>query len=92
MSESVYMQVTMDAGLRARFQQAAAHERRPAAQVLQALMREYVARHAGAGEVPDAAGATATWKQWCSGSRGGIPVRSAWGDGHGARSHRGRGA
>lgn len=57
MNESVYMQVTMDAGLRASFQQAAAHERRPAAQVLQALMREYVARHAGAGEVPDAAGA-----------------------------------
>lgn len=56
MSESVFMQVTMDAGLRASFQQAAAHERRPAAQVLQALMREYVARHAGPGEMPDAAG------------------------------------
>jgi len=51
------MQVTMDAGLRARFQQAAARERRPATQVLQALMREYVARHSGAGEAQDAAGA-----------------------------------
>ena len=30
MNESVFMQVTMDAGLRARFQQAAARERRPA--------------------------------------------------------------
>lgn len=57
MNESVFMQVTMDAELRASFQQAAAHERRPAVQVLQALMREYVARHAGAGEVPDAEGA-----------------------------------
>ncbi|WP_313245417.1 hypothetical protein [Stenotrophomonas rhizophila] len=57
MNESVFMQVTMDAGLRARFQQAAARERRPATQVLQALMREYVARHAGAGEALDAAGA-----------------------------------
>ena len=57
MNESAFMQVTMDAGLRARFQQAAARERRPATQVLQALMREYVARHAGAGEALDAAGA-----------------------------------
>jgi len=57
MSESVFMQVAMDAGLRARFQQAAARERRPATQVLQALMREYVARHSGAGAALDAAGA-----------------------------------
>lgn len=57
MNESVFMQVTMDAGLRARFQQAAARERRPATQVLQALMREYVARHAEAGEALDASGA-----------------------------------
>ncbi|WP_314401840.1 hypothetical protein [Stenotrophomonas rhizophila] len=57
MNESVFMQVTMDAGLRASFQQAAARERRPAAQVLQALMREYVARHSGAGEALDVAGA-----------------------------------
>ena len=57
MNESVFMQVTMDAGLRASFQQAAARERRPATQVLQALMREYVARHSGAGEALDAAGA-----------------------------------
>lgn len=49
MNESVFMQVTMDAGLRASFQQAAARERRPATQVLQALMREYVARHSGTG-------------------------------------------
>ena len=47
MNESVFMQVTMDAGLRASFQQAVARERRPAAQVLQALIREYVARHPG---------------------------------------------
>lgn len=57
MNESVFMQVTMDAGLRASFQQAAARERRPATQVLQALMREYVARHAGAGEALDVAAA-----------------------------------
>lgn len=57
MNESVFMQVTMDAGLRASFQQAAARERRPATQVLQALMREYVARHSGTGEAPDVAGA-----------------------------------
>jgi len=57
MNESVFMQVTMDAGLRASFQQAAARERRPATQVLQALMREYVARHSGAGAALDAAGA-----------------------------------
>jgi len=54
MNESVFMQLEMDAGLRARFQQAAACERRPAAQVLQRLMREYVARQAG----PSAAGET----------------------------------
>ncbi|MBD3774184.1 hypothetical protein [Stenotrophomonas sp.] len=54
MNESVFMQLEMDAGLRARFQQAAACERRPAAQVLQRLMREYVARQAG----QSAAGAT----------------------------------
>lgn len=50
MNENVYMQVTIDAGLRASFQQAASRQRRPAAQVLHALMREYVARHTGAGE------------------------------------------
>jgi len=57
MNESVFMQVTMDAGLRASFQQAAARERRPSTQVLQTLMREYVARHSDTGEAPDAAGA-----------------------------------
>ena len=57
MNESVFMQVTMDAGLRASFQQAAARERRPAAQVLQALIREYVARHPGAEEALDQADA-----------------------------------
>ncbi len=57
MNESVFMQVTIDAGLRASFQQAAARDRRPATQVLQALMREYVARHAEAGEALDASGA-----------------------------------
>lgn len=57
MNESVFMQVTMDAGLRASFQQAAARERRPVTQVLQALMREYVARHSGPGEALGTAGA-----------------------------------
>lgn len=57
MNESVFMQVTMDAGLRASFQQVAARERRPAAQVLQMLMREYVAWHSGAGEALDVSGA-----------------------------------
>lgn len=50
MNENVYMQVTIDAGLRASFQQAASRERRPPAQVLHALMREYVAHHPVAGE------------------------------------------
>lgn len=44
MSKSVFMQLEMAAGLRASFQQAAAREHRPAAQVLQRLMREYVVR------------------------------------------------
>lgn len=57
MNESVFMQLEMDAGLRARFQQAAARERRPAAQVLQRLMREYVARQAGQGTTGDTGGA-----------------------------------
>ncbi|WP_422508620.1 hypothetical protein [Stenotrophomonas sp. GZD-301] len=57
MNESVFMQLEMDAGLRARFQQAAARERRPAAQVLQRLMREYVARQAGHGTTGEAGSA-----------------------------------
>ncbi|MCF7751932.1 hypothetical protein KQ945_14325 [Bacillus subtilis subsp. subtilis] len=44
MSKSVFMQLEMAAGLRASFQHAAAREHRPAAQVLQQLMREYVVR------------------------------------------------
>lgn len=44
MSKSVFMQLEMAAGLRASFQHAAAREHRPAAQVLQRLMREYVVR------------------------------------------------
>jgi hypothetical protein len=43
MSKSVFMQLEMAARLRASFQHAAAREHRPAAQVLQRLMREYVA-------------------------------------------------
>jgi hypothetical protein len=57
MNESVFMQLEMDAGLRARFQQAAARERRPAAQVLQRLMREYVGRQAGQGSTGGAGSA-----------------------------------
>jgi hypothetical protein len=44
MSKSVFMQLEMAAGLRTSFQHAAAREHRPAAQVLQRLMREYVVR------------------------------------------------
>jgi hypothetical protein len=44
MSKSVFMQLEMAAGLRASFQHAAAREHRPAAQVLQRLMREYGVR------------------------------------------------
>lgn len=47
MSKSVFMQLEMDAGLRASFQDAAGRQHRPAAQVLRQLMREYVAREAG---------------------------------------------
>lgn len=43
MSKSVFMQLEMAADLRASFQHAAAREHRPAAPVLQRLMREYVA-------------------------------------------------
>lgn len=46
MNETVFMQVTVDAGLRAGFQAAAACQQQPAAQVLQALMRDYVLLHA----------------------------------------------
>lgn len=68
MSKSVFMQLEMAAGLRASFQHAAAREHRPAAQVLQRLMREYVVRQscvdadaeAGAvGPIERAAGAVA---------------------------------
>lgn len=44
MSKSVFMQLQMEAGLRASFQEAAERQHRPAAQVLRQLMREYVAR------------------------------------------------
>lgn len=49
MNERVFMQLEMDRGLRARFQQATAREHRPAAQVMQQLMREYVVRHSDPG-------------------------------------------
>lgn len=80
MNESVFMQVTMDAGLRASFQQAAARERRPATQVLQALMREYVARHSGQGRRWTLRARTGIWTRWRTGSRGGTAVRLAQGE------------
>ncbi|MCS4235471.1 hypothetical protein [Stenotrophomonas sp. BIGb0135] len=43
MSKSVFMQLQMEAGLRASFQEAAGRQHRPAAQVLRQLMRVYVA-------------------------------------------------
>lgn len=43
MSKSVFMQLQMEAGLRASFQEVAERQHRPAAQVLRQLMREYVA-------------------------------------------------
>jgi len=80
MNESVFMQVTIDAGLRASFQQAAARERRPATQVLHALMREYVARHSGTGRRWMLQARTGIWTKWRSGSRGGTAVRLARGE------------
>ncbi len=48
MSKSVFMQLQMEAGLRASFQEAAERQQRPAAQVLRQLMREYVAMQSDA--------------------------------------------
>jgi hypothetical protein len=48
MSKSVFMQLQMEAGLRASFQEAAERQHRPAAQVLRQLMREYVATQSDA--------------------------------------------
>lgn len=52
MNQNVAMHLPMDPGLRERFQQAAAREHRPPAQVLQRLMQDYVMRHAAEGEPP----------------------------------------
>ncbi len=49
MSKSVFMQLEMEAGLRASFQDAAGRQHRRATQVLRQLMREYVARESGGG-------------------------------------------
>ncbi|WP_422509205.1 hypothetical protein [Stenotrophomonas sp. GZD-301] len=46
MSRNVVMQIQVDEGLRARFHTAAARDRRAADQVLDELMRAYVARRA----------------------------------------------
>lgn len=48
MSKSVFMQLQMEAGSRASFQEAAERQQRPAAQVLRQLMREYVASQSDA--------------------------------------------
>ncbi len=72
MSKSVFMQLEMVAGLRASFQHAAAREHRPAAQVLQRLMREYVVRQscvdadaeAGAGAFDPAKRPPAPCREW----------------------------
>jgi hypothetical protein len=53
MNRCVLMQVEVDAGLRARFQEAAAREHRAADQVLGRLMREYVAVEGGPVAVDD---------------------------------------
>jgi hypothetical protein len=47
MNRRVLMQVELDAGLRARFQEAAAREHRAADQVLGRMMREWVAVECG---------------------------------------------
>lgn len=52
MNQNIFMQVPVDAGLRASFTEAAAREHRPAAQVLQQLMRDYVVRHPAAEQGP----------------------------------------
>lgn len=48
MSKSVFMQLQIEAGLRASFQEAAGRQQRPAAQVIRQLMREYVAAQSDA--------------------------------------------
>ncbi|MCC7634198.1 hypothetical protein [Stenotrophomonas rhizophila] len=44
MNNNVVVQLKVEAGLRASFQQAAGRQQRPPAQVIRQLMREYVAR------------------------------------------------
>lgn len=48
MSKSVFMQLQIEAGLRASFQESAGRQQRPAAQVIRQLMREYVAAQSDA--------------------------------------------
>ncbi len=75
MDQSVFMQLEMDAALRARFQDAAAREQRPVAKVLRQLMREYVARQSEPGAVRSAVGVDAARYAMC-----GVGASPAGGD------------
>lgn len=75
MNQSVFMQLEMDAALRARFQDAAAREQRPASKVLRQLMREYVARQSEPDAVRAAGGLDAPQYAMC-----GVGASPAGGD------------
>lgn len=75
MNQSVFMQLEMDAALRARFQDAVAREQRPVAKVLRQLMREYVARQSEPGAVRAAGGVDAARYAMC-----GVGASPAGGD------------